>query len=89
MTRYHNTTVDNLVQTNNIKNPNIIYPGQRLTIKKLATTRRPTAQYYTVKKGDTLSHIALAHGTTVASLVQLNNIKDPNKIFIGQRIRIK
>ena len=42
---------------------------------------------YTVKKGDTLSQIALNYNTTVAKLVSLNNIKDPDLIIIGQVIR--
>lgn len=39
---------------------------------------------YTVKKGDTLSEIAQANGTTVAKLVELNHIVDPNFIVVGQ-----
>lgn len=43
---------------------------------------------YVVKAGDTLSKIAVAHNTTVRVLVQLNNIKDKNKITVGQRIKL-
>lgn len=39
---------------------------------------------YTVKKGDTLSQIALDHGTTVSALTKLNNISNPNYIVVGQ-----
>lgn len=39
---------------------------------------------YTVKKGDTLSEIAQAKGTTVAKLIELNHIVDPNFIVVGQ-----
>lgn len=39
---------------------------------------------YTVKKGDTLSQIALDYGTTVSNLVKLNNISNPNYIVVGQ-----
>ena len=45
-------------------------------------------QTYTVKKGDTLSQIALDHNTTVSKLVSLNNIKDPNYIVVGQVIKL-
>lgn len=48
-----------------------------------------TAQYYTVVKGDTLSAIAKKYGTTVAKLVELNNIANPNLIYVGQKIRVK
>ena len=43
---------------------------------------------YTVKKGDTLSAIALLYGTTVRELVSLNGIKNPNLIKVGQVIQI-
>lgn len=44
---------------------------------------------YTVVKGDTLSKIANRYGTTVAELVKLNDIKNPNLIIIGQKITIE
>ncbi|MEC1528504.1 N-acetylmuramoyl-L-alanine amidase [Bacillus spizizenii] len=44
---------------------------------------------YTVKKGDTLSKIAKAEGVSVANLQSWNNIKDPNKITVGQNLKIK
>ncbi|MFE4915792.1 peptidoglycan-binding protein [Streptomyces sp. NPDC056652] len=43
---------------------------------------------YTVKKGDTLSSIAAAHHTTVAVLVKLNSLKDPNKLSVGQKLKL-
>lgn len=43
---------------------------------------------YTVKKGDTLSLIAVKHDTSVSALVSLNNIKNPNLIRVGQVIQI-
>lgn len=43
---------------------------------------------YTVKKGDTLTSIAKANGTTVANLVALNDITDPDYIVVGQVLTI-
>ncbi|HET7472716.1 MAG TPA: LysM domain-containing protein [Candidatus Limnocylindrales bacterium] len=49
----------------------------------------PTPVLYTIKKGDTLSKIAAAHGITVDELLAANPaIKDPNKIGLGQQIVI-
>ena len=43
----------------------------------------------TIKKGDTLSQIAKANGTTLKALKESNpNIKDLNKISIGQKINL-
>ncbi len=41
-----------------------------------------------VGSGDTLSAIAAAHGTTVARLASLNHIADPNRIYVGQHLRL-
>ena len=44
---------------------------------------------YTVQSGDTLSKIAKRYGTTVSNIMALNpQIKDANKISVGQVIRI-
>ena len=45
--------------------------------------------YYVVKRGDTLSGIASKYGTTYQHLAQMNGIADPNKIYPGQKIRVK
>lgn len=47
------------------------------------------AIYYTVQKGDTLSKIAAKYGTTYQEIAKLNNIPDPNKIYTGQKLRIR
>lgn len=46
------------------------------------------ATYYTVKKGDTLTAIAKRYKTSVSALVKVNGIKDKNKIYEGQKIKI-
>jgi len=43
---------------------------------------------YTVKKGDTLWAIARAHGTTVPALVDLNGLRDPSHIDVGQKLKL-
>lgn len=45
--------------------------------------------YYTVKKGDTLSAIASRYGTSYQHLASINGIKNPNLIYVGQKIRVK
>ncbi|WP_050069739.1 glycoside hydrolase family 25 protein [Anaerosalibacter massiliensis] len=82
----YGTTVNNLVEINNIKNPNLIYPGQKIKISGNIASKKSTI--YTVKKGDNLSNISKRYNTTVNKLVKLNNIKNPNLIYPGQKIRI-
>lgn len=53
-------------------------------------TSKPTQSFtnYTVVAGDTLSSIANSYGTTYQYLAQINNIPDPNKIYIGQVLKV-
>lgn len=83
----YKTTVAELVLLNSIKNQNLIFPGQVLKLPVSAAA--PVAVYHTVRKGETLSGIAGRYKTTVAQLVRLNNIKNPDLIFPKQRIRVK
>lgn len=43
---------------------------------------------YIVKRGDTLSAIARRYNTTVSTLAKLNNIKNVNLIYVGQKLII-
>lgn len=43
---------------------------------------------YVVRRGDTLASIARRFNTTVAVLMRLNRIQNPNRILIGQRLRV-
>src|SRR5690606_15473749 len=43
---------------------------------------------YTVRKGDTLWAIARAQGTTVPVLVDLNDLRDPSRLAVGQKLKL-
>ena len=77
------TTVQVLLELNpQIKNPNLIYAGQRLTLPEVV-------RIYIVQRGDTLREIAIRFNTSVTALLELNpGITNPNLIFVGQAIRV-
>lgn len=52
------------------------------------TATKITDTVYTVKSGDTLSAIAVKYGTTYQKLAAYNGISNPNKISVGQKIKI-
>ena len=62
---------------------------QAIVNKKMAAEKKPASVYYTVKRGDTLSAIASKYGTTYQQLAKINGIANPNKIYPGQKIRVK
>ncbi|MFG2540689.1 peptidoglycan-binding protein [Streptomyces sp. NPDC048511] len=53
-----------------------------------SSTAEPSSGTYAVKKGDTLSAIAARYKTTVAALVKLNDLKDPNVLTVGQKLKV-
>jgi murein DD-endopeptidase MepM/ murein hydrolase activator NlpD len=66
-------------------------PKKAAAPKAPAKAKAPAASAgntYTVVKGDNLTKIAKAHGTTVTALVKLNNIKDKNLIKVGQVLKV-
>ena len=48
----------------------------------------PTETVYTVRPGDTLWAISRRYGTTVAAIVEANDIPDPDLIYAGQQLAI-
>ncbi|MDQ7026076.1 MAG: LysM peptidoglycan-binding domain-containing protein [Anaerolineae bacterium] len=48
----------------------------------------PNANTYIVQPGDYLSSIARRFNTTVGTLIQLNGIANPNRILVGQELRL-
>lgn len=80
------TTARAIAMENNIQNVNLIYVGQRLII--------PTNRYdinhtiYKIRWGDTLWSISRRYGVSIATIVRLNRIQNPNLIYAGQTLRI-
>ncbi|MGG0657693.1 GH25 family lysozyme [Rummeliibacillus pycnus] len=61
---------------------------QKAQLVKTSATKT-TNNVHTVKSGDTLSEIASKNTTTVAKLQILNKIKNPDLIYVGQKIKMK
>ena len=83
------TTVDQLMHDNNLTS-SLIFPGDKLTYN---TTVNQVAQakqegYYSVVLGDTLAKISSRFGVSVDELVKLNNISNPNLIYVGEVLKV-
>lgn len=57
--------------------------------KKKIADATPAYIVYTVKKGDTLGAIARRYRTTTAQIMKWNNLKNANKLRLGQKLRIQ
>lgn len=84
----YGTTVSKLVQINGIKNQNKIYVGQKIKVTGSAA-KKPSAKYHTVKRGDTVSELAVKYDSTQKQIQKWNKLSNPNKIYVGQKLRVK
>ena len=84
----YNVKVNEIARENQIKNVNLIYPGQRLIIKTEAMGTEMGHLCYKVMRGDTLYSIARRYNTTISNIVMLNRIQNPNLIYPGQCLKI-
>jgi len=97
--RKHGVPVTALMQTNGIREPGQIRPGQRLVIPRYVSTSPKSAPTYAaqpkaggsvhvVKAGDTLMSISRGTGVTVAALAKTNHIDSSKKLSVGDRLTI-
>ncbi|MFS0616016.1 LysM peptidoglycan-binding domain-containing protein [Lederbergia ruris] len=84
----YGTSVKKLAERNGIKNPNVIQVGQKIKLSR-SPSAKLKAVYHTVKPGDTVSGLAVQYNSTQQQIKSWNNIKDINKIYIGQKLRVE
>lgn len=84
----YNTTYQKIANDNNIENPNLIYPNQKLKIYTNVSQER-SEKIYIVKKGDCLCNIAKKFNTTVEKIAKDNNITNVDFIYVNQKLIIR
>lgn len=72
---------------------NLIFPGEEFLVPikndgNLQSTSDLGHNIYTVQKGDTLSELAIRFNTTINEIAKINNIKNINLIYVGEKLRI-
>ncbi|QTL99511.1 LysM peptidoglycan-binding domain-containing protein [Iocasia frigidifontis] len=95
----YSTTVQRLVELNNIKDAYDLYIGRRLIVPVVNTTpeqedsdnqnnNRSPYTFYRIKSGDQIQKIASYFGLTTSNLINYNNIDDINNITAGDLLII-
>lgn len=82
--RYGVSVSDLLAANPQIRNAELIHPGDALRIPSAVSNDGGQVATETVRPGDTLSAIAQRNGVTVGALVQANNIQNPDRIYPGE-----
>lgn len=90
--RHYGTTVNAIAKANGIRNRNRIYVGQRLRIPGTGSGSKgrqsSSGGFHVVRRGENLSMIARRYGTSISAIVKANGIRNANRIYVGQRLRI-
>ena len=99
--RRHGTSVQAIMNANGLRNGNFIWAGQRLRIPGTSGGSSSggggtqgggpipsSGSVHIVKRGETVASIARRYGTSVAAIASLNGLRNPNLIYVGQRLRI-
>ena len=89
------TTLEKLARINGICDVNSIYVGQVIMLsdpEKEVDVETDTIEELTVtvivESGDSLSKIAKREGVTADEIMSINDITDPNLLFVGQELTI-
>ncbi|MDO3393765.1 LysM peptidoglycan-binding domain-containing protein [Ligilactobacillus sp. 110_WCHN] len=71
-----------------MKMKKVLLSAAALTGTIAGATAVANADTVTVKAGDTVSELAQKYNTTVQTIQQLNNLNNPNLIFVGQQLKV-
>lgn len=80
-----------IAAANNILGPNYnIFRGQKLTIPGVTATPASAGEIkkHVVRSGDTLGSIAVQYGVTVQSILEANQLANPDFLRVGQELVI-
>ena len=80
LSRKHNVPTRALIETNNLKAPFLLSPGQRLKL--------PPASIHVVQKGDTIYSISRRYNVDMSLLARQNQLKTPYNIYEGQFLKL-
>ena len=79
-----------LIEINELKNPNLIYPRQKIYLeRKKPLKMEEVPKYHVVKKGENLISISFDYDIDWKEIKKLNNLDNVTDIYVGQKIILK
>lgn len=81
-------TTGEIRRLNGLKNPNRIYPGQKLKVSSASSSSGGLFKEHLVKRGENLSYLSKKYGVTVSAIMSANNLGSKHVLKIGQRLLI-
>jgi len=93
ISKFYSINKDLIIKLNNLKDENYIFVGQNLIISE--STENLTKQsdlinnYHIVQPGENLTEISNKYDLKVIDLKEINNLKNPDSIKVGQKLIIR
>jgi LysM repeat protein len=87
----YGTSVGALVRANHLRNPNFIVAGTSLKVPDGSApvgVSSSGASTHVVRRGETLSGIAVRYETSVGALARANHLRNPNFIVAGTSLKV-
>ena len=90
ISKFYSINKDLIIKLNNLKDENYIFVGQNLIISE--STENSTKQsnlinnHHIVRIGENLTEISNKYNLKVIDLIEINNLKNPESIKIGQKL---
>ncbi len=82
----HEVSIDTLMRLNGITDSNQLQVGKELILPEANSSS--SSRTHIVQGGETLSSIALLYGTTQEAIVNLNNLRSSEYLYIGQPLKL-
>lgn len=80
LARRHNVPIRSLIETNRLRPPFLLSPGQKLSL--------PPSSTHVVQKGETIYSISRKYSVDMSSLARQNSIPWPYSIYPGQALNL-
>ena len=93
ISKFYSINKDLIIKLNNLKDENYIFVGQNLIISESTENQKKQSNlinnYHIVQTGENLTDISNKYDLKVIDLKEINNLKNPDSIKVGQKLIIR
>jgi len=90
ISKFYSINKDLIIKLNNLKDENYIFVGQNLIISEstenLIKQSDLINNFHIVQNGENLTEISNKYNLKIIDLVEINNLKNPDSIKVGQKL---
>ena len=90
ISKFYSIDKDLIIKLNNLKDENYIYVGQNLIVSESTenSIKKPDLinNYHIIQVGENLTYISNKYKLNLGYLIEINNLKNPDSINVGERI---